>query len=294
MTKTVLITGATGKIGRHAARAFADAGWDVRRFRRGADLTQAAQGCDVIVNGMNPPNYHAWATILPEITRQHIAAARATGATVILPGNVYNFGPRCDGLWDETSPHAPETRKGRIREDLERAYREAGVRTIVLRAGNFIDPEGTDDVLSLGPLKGLAKGRCTQIGDPQARQEWCYLPDWARAAVALAERRDSLAGFEDVPFGNHALTGAEMQARLEALTGRKLSTARFPWWAMTLLSPVLEVAREMGEMRYLFDLDHALSDTKLRRLLPGWEKTPLDTVLRAKLAGQDEGLRAAA
>lgn len=58
MTGTVLVLGASGSFGSHAAREFAAAGWQVRRYQRGTDMVAAAQGADVIVNGLNPPNYH--------------------------------------------------------------------------------------------------------------------------------------------------------------------------------------------------------------------------------------------
>ena len=77
MTETVLILGASGKIGRASAKAFGEAGWKVRSYQRGTDMTQAALGADVIVNGLNPPAYHDWKTIIPQITTQVIAAAKA-------------------------------------------------------------------------------------------------------------------------------------------------------------------------------------------------------------------------
>jgi uncharacterized protein YbjT (DUF2867 family) len=55
MGGTVLILGGSGKIGRHAARAFAEAGWEVRRWTRGTDLVEAARGADVIVTGSTRP-----------------------------------------------------------------------------------------------------------------------------------------------------------------------------------------------------------------------------------------------
>ena len=76
MTGTVLILGASGKIGQHAATAFSNAGWAVRKFNRKTDnMSKSAMGADVIVNGLNPPNYHNWAEIIPAITKQVIAAA---------------------------------------------------------------------------------------------------------------------------------------------------------------------------------------------------------------------------
>lgn len=284
MIKTVLITGPSGHIGRHAAAAFEAAGWTVRRFRRGTDMVAAAEGADIIVNGMNPPNYHNWAETLPRITEQHIAAARASGAMVILPGNIYSLGDTCPGAWDETAPHRPTTRKGRVRAEVEEMYRASDVQTLILRAGNFIDPEGDNDIVSLMVLRSLGRGRITFAGTPGARQAWCYLPDWARAAVALAEKRDSLAAHEVVPFAGFTLTWIDLAAHVERQSGQTLRQGQFPWWMMTLLSPVWGLAREMREMRYLYSMDHALDGARLRALLPEYRDTPVERALSAKLA----------
>jgi nucleoside-diphosphate-sugar epimerase len=281
MQKTVLILGSSGKIGRHAGEAFGEAGWTVRAYdRKRENLTEAARGADVIVNGLNPPAYHDWARLIPAITGEVIAAAKASGATVIVPGNVYNFGDQ-GGTWSESSPHRPNTRKGRIREEMERAYESSGVRTIVLRAGNFIDPNPTDDVMRLVYLRSIRSGKVTVAGEPSALQAYCYLPDWARAAVGLAEKRFELATFEDVPFAGHAFTAEELRAFVARALGRSVTFAHFPWWVMRLLSPFWELAREMREMRYLWSASHRLSGTKLMRLLPEFRATPLEEVMRA-------------
>lgn len=286
MTQTVLILGASGKIGTHAARAFAAKGWQVRLFdRKTDDMTEAARGADVIVNGMNPPNYHNWAEIIPEITRQVIAAARSSGATVIVPGNVYTFGDT-PGKWSEQTPPNPCSRKGRIRLDMEQAFAASGVQTIILRAGNFIDPDAGGDVMSLMVLNRLKRGRIVSPGDPSAMQAWCYLPDWSRAAVALAEKRDSLATFEDVPYPGHAFTLEDLRGGLERILGRGLRFATFPWWLFRLTGPVWELARELTEMRYLWDTPHSLASARFDTLLPGFEPTPLDEVFR-KVVPQD-------
>ncbi|WP_293450216.1 hypothetical protein [Planktotalea sp.] len=52
MTQTVLILGPTGRFGSHAALAFENAGWSVRKFDRKTDnLAVSTRGVDVIVNG---------------------------------------------------------------------------------------------------------------------------------------------------------------------------------------------------------------------------------------------------
>ena len=166
---------------------------------------------------------------------------------------------------------------------MERAYRAAGVPTILLRAGNFIDPDTTDDVMGLVMLRSISKGRITAPGDPDALQAYAYVPDWARAALGLAEIRESLQVFADIPFPGHAFTLRELQAELEAALGKRLRIAGFPWWAMRAAAPVWELARELLEMRYLWSVSHRLSGETFGRLLPGFVATDLATVMRAGL-----------
>lgn len=286
MTQTVLILGGSGKIGRHATKAFTTAGWQVRQFNRKTDVMRtAAQGADVIVNGLNPPGYRNWETEIPRITAQVIDAAKSSGATVIIPGNIYTYGDQ-PGVLSADTPQLATTKKGRIRIEMERTYREAKVQTIILRAGNFIDPDSEDDLFSLVMLKDLAKGKVAAMGAPDALQSYAFLPDWARAAVGLAEMRGQLATFEDIPFAGHAFSYVEMKEGLEAVTGRALRLGRFPWWLMTALSPVWPLAREMREMRYLYSMPHRIDDRRLAELLPDFRVTPMDQLF-ARLANVD-------
>lgn len=283
MKGTVLILGASGKVGRHSANAFNAAGWNVKVFDRQKDnMVAAAKGVDVIVNGLNPPNYHDWQTILPAITRQVLEAASTSGATVILPGNVYHFGDQ-SGTWSEHTPAKPVSQKGRIRLDLERQYRDSGIKTIVLRGGNFIDPDGQDCVLSAVYLRSIEKKKVTLPGSRTTQQAFCYLPDWARAAVGLAEIRDQLGQFEDVPFPGYTLSAKEIKEILSQELGQELGFTRFPWPVLTLLSPVWEFAREAKEMRYLWNTDHALSGEKFASLLPNFTGTAVETALVSAL-----------
>jgi len=283
MTQTVLILGGNGKIGTHTAAAFWNAGWNVRHFdRKTDDMTAAAMGADVIVNGLNPPLYHDWKRTIPAITNQVIAAAQASGATVIIPGNIYNFGV-VNGEINESTPQRPNSRKGLIRVEMERAYRDAGIRTIVLRAGNFIDPDKNADVMSLLIMREAKKGKINHAGSPDLKQAYAYVPDWGRAALALAEIRDTLAPFEDVPFPGHTFTHCALVDVLQAKTGRPFKLTPFPWWMMAAVSPFLEVARELREMRYLNDMSHWIGADKFNRLLPDFQPTALETVMLAGL-----------
>lgn len=286
MNKTVLVLGASGNFGGRAAEAFAAAGWTVRTYKRGSDMTTAAKGAGLIVNGMNPPNYHHWDRLIPAITAQVITAAQSSGATVLLPGNVYVYGSQ-PGPWGPARPQRPCSRKGAIRVAMEAEYRAAsrkGLRVIILRGGDFVDPVSAGTIWRMVMLKGLARGRLTAMGDPSARRAYAWLPDMAHAAVELAGRSD-LPAFADVPFAGVSVSMDEIAARLAVLTGRPMKIGRFPWWALRLAAPFWELGRELGEMRYLYDLDHALDPGPMRALLPGFRATGLDAMLSAHLPG---------
>ncbi|WP_424985142.1 hypothetical protein [Microbulbifer sp. S227A] len=279
MPQTVLILGATGRLGRNAAMQFAAAGWRVRRFdRTHDDLMQAARGVDVIVNGFNPP-YADWAAEVHGLHAQVIAAARQAGATVILPGNVYVFGADTPAPWTADTPHRARNPLGRIRIDMERAYRLAPVRTIMLRGGDFIDtaPSGNwfDKVLT----KSLASGRFTYPGDPDIPHAWAYLPDYCRAMVQLAERRASLPGYTDIPFPGYTMSGRDMAEILNRLHPAGLRLRRMSWLGLNLLRPFWPLAACLHEMRYLWDTPHWLDRAKFDRILPGFRNTPVHEAL---------------
>ena len=294
-TRTALILGATGKIGRHMRAAFEAAGWQTRVYRRGTDMAAAAMGCDVIVNGLNPPAYHDWARQLPAITTQVIAAARASGATVLFPGNVYVFGTQ-PGPWSEATPHRPGTRKGRIRAEVEARYRAAaaeGVQTIILRAGDFLIPEAGDSLLDSVYLRSARRGVFTSLGDPQADHAYAWLPDMARAGAMLADRRATLERFTDVPFPGFTLSAQALADHIGRLTGQPLTVRRFGWWMFHVAAPFWELAREMLEMRSLYDHPHRLDDRLFNRLLPDFRATDPAAALAEALENRGFALRKA-
>lgn len=111
--KLALVLGATGGIGGAVARKLQARGWTVRALNRNAakvsasgqgfqwvqgdamnaaDVRKAAEGADLIVHAVNPPGYRDWEKLVLPMLDNTIVAARAVGARILLPGNVYNFG----------------------------------------------------------------------------------------------------------------------------------------------------------------------------------------------------------
>lgn len=283
MTNTVLILGATGRFGRNAADAFADAGWSVRRFNRKTDtLAQTARGADVIVNAWNPP-YPDWAAQVPQLHGQVIEVAKATGATVIVPGNVYMYGPDNDPVWGADTPHKAQNPLGRIRIDMEQAYRAAGVRTIILRAGDFIDNQASGNWFDAILTKKFAKSVFSYPGRPDIPHAWAFLPDVARAAVALAGMRDQLNTFEDIAFPGYTLTGHQMAEAISKASGKEIRLKPMSWLPLQLAAPFWKMGRCLLEMRYLWNTPHQLAPDRFDALLPEFRATPVVTAMAAAL-----------
>jgi nucleoside-diphosphate-sugar epimerase len=279
MPNTVLILGATGRFGRNTADAFAQAGWSVRRFdRKTDDLANAANGADVIVAGWNP-QYHHWATQVPGLHAQIRKAALDNDATVILPGNVYVFGPQAPSPWSENTPHLAENPLALIRRDMEESYRREGVKTILLRAGDYLDTKASGNWFDQIIAKPLKKGRISFPGAPDAPHAWAYLPDLARAVVLLAEKRQALARFEDIPFPGYTLSGNQMAKAIAESIGRPVRLRKMSWLPLHLARPFMPMAKHLFEMRYLWSLPHALSGEKFEQQLPDFKATPIQEAL---------------
>jgi nucleoside-diphosphate-sugar epimerase len=254
-------------------------------------VTDAATGTQLIVHALNPPGYKDWDKLVLPMIDNGIAAAKAAGARLLVPGNAYNFGPDAFPLANEASPQHPRTRKGAIRVEMERRLAQAGetgVRSTVVRAGDFF---GGRNAASSMFAHGVVKAGqpLTAVSTPVERgagHAWAYLPDLAQTVAALADR-DGGQAFETYHFAGHFDPDAtRMIAAVRAAAGRPdLPLKAFPWSAVMLASPFVTTLRELMEMRYLWRQTLQLDNAKLVRTLGAEPHTPWEEAVRATLIG---------
>jgi nucleoside-diphosphate-sugar epimerase len=77
---------------------------------------------------------------------------------------------------------------------------------------------------------------------------------------------------------------AETICRVAGLRTNRIYS--FPWWAVRLAAPFVEVCREMLEMRYLWRVPAELDNTKLLSVIGGEPHTPLEEAVTKALAYQ--------
>ncbi len=256
-----------------------------------SDVVAAADGVSVIVHAANPPGYRDWQGLVLPMLDSSIAAARASGARVVLPGTVYNFGPDAPTLIDESVPQRATTRKGKIRVAMEqrlRAAAEQGVRSLVVRAGDFFGPHTGNNWFAQGLVKpGQPLKAVTYPGRHDAAHAWAYLPDLATTIALLLERDHELSACEVFHFAGHSFQrGVELATATCHAAGLPADRIRrFPWFVIYLAAPFVETFREMLEMRYLWSRSLLLDNSKLRAFLGDEPHTPLSEALRTTLIG---------
>ena len=314
---TVLILGSRGRFGSAAARAFADAGWRVvAQMRRGAAvptshpgiewlhadlsdtqaLATAAKDASVVVHALNPAYTHkAWrAEVLP-MMGSAIAVARKLGATLMMPGNIYNFGADMPDMLREDTPQVAQTVMGQIRIAMEQKLERSGVRGIVIRAGGFFG-SGTGTWFDAVSVKNIRKGAFTSPGGLSTATAWAYLPDLAQTFLAVAHKvtqgRSQRKAFEVFHFKGTSLTAQQWLDLLTPIAREQgwvsanasVKFKRLPWLAIRIGALFVPSWAALLEMRYLWDTPHQLDNARLVQLIGPEPRTPLDKALRQSLA----------
>jgi nucleoside-diphosphate-sugar epimerase len=318
--KVALIIGVTGGIGGAAALALQRHGWRVRALTRDraratqrfarlepvgwrqvewcqgdamdrAAMIAAAKDAQLILHGANPPRYRNWRGLALPMLEHAIDAAKASGARLVLPGNVYNFAPDIGELVAETAGQRPATRKGAIRVEMEQMVARAadqGVRSLVLRAGDYFGPDAPSSWFQNALVRpGHPVRRVTYPGPLEIGHSWAYLPDLAEALALLAERDAMLAPVETMHFAGHVLAdGHEMVRAIARAAGlAPLPAGTLPWRLIAMLAPIVPLFRELSELRYLWLRPLHLDNSKLVRLIGPEPHTPLEDAVQRTLIG---------
>lgn len=300
--KTVLILGANGRLGRAATMAFQKAGWIVRAQIRSTstldpilsalpfpvdiddfqELKNAASGCDIIINALNPSSYDKWEQEFPAITTGALHAAKSSGAPIILAGNVYNFGKKMpNSLTGKTIQNA-QTKKGRLRISMENQYLNAiheNIKTIVVHMGDFLENRSTGNWFDTHLTAKLDKGIFLYPGPTDIPHAWTYLPDAGRALVEIAENHSSLSNFTNLTMPGTNVSGEQICEQLERTMGRPIDLKPFPWWMLRLISPFNSNIRELFELRYLWNIPHGLNGAEFLKIAPDFTQTPLNQII---------------
>ena len=310
-TRTVLVLGATGGIGGETANALERHGWTIRALsRRGrpdgdtsgwdwvkgdsmnrAAIVAAAEGVQAIVHAVNPPGYKNWSELVLPMLDNTVAAAQASGARILLPGTVYNYGPDAFPILKEDSPQNATTHKGKIRIELEKRLEDAaeeGVKTLIVRFGDFFGPNPGSSWFSQGMVKpGGPLKSISYPGKKGVGHAWTYLPDGAETFAQLMNREGELETFARFHFGGHYdPDGMRMIKSIREVVGKpSLPVRPIPWFIFRIGGLFNETMRELYRVRPLWETTVKLDNSRLAAFLGDVPHTAWNTAVTETLVG---------
>ncbi len=259
-----LVTGGTGFLGSHLARALVGAGYDVtaldlhppRRpvtayeFRQGdvrdrAAVAEAAHGCEVVVDNAalvpvtrsTPEEFRA---VNVEGCRNTLDAARAEGAYVLHVSSSSIYGvPELLPVTEESPlrPFEPYGASKAEAEELVHRERETGLVVSSLRSRALVG-EGRLGLFEIVFRRVRDGKRVPMFGNGDIRIQMCAAEDFCSAALAAIERRAN----GDYNIG--AARGGTVTEDLEGLIEHAGSSARLqpvPIWAIRAVLRGLEL-----------------------------------------------------
>lgn len=249
-----------------------------------------------IFHGINYP-YNEWFGNMDSVTQKVIDAAgsRETNrgpagprkATIVFPGNIYNFGHSKEPIRENSRPD-PITRKGQLRVEIEAMLEGAAnagkCRVLTVRLPDFWGP----NVLNAGiqPIfEGALKGKAMPwLINADIPHQSVYTKDAAEIIVRLMLRPNSPNGYEVWNYGGTTLPSMRwLFGQIAALTGKPATVQVHGRLAIRLLALFVPVIREVKEMLYLYENTVLLDDTKVRNLFPDFRETPVKEALTETL-----------
>lgn len=285
-----VVLGATGGVGQAVARLLAEQGARVRAVNRSghssernamevvaADLANresalaACQGAAVVFHCAGAP-YDQWATRLPDMLENILAAVSAAGATLVYTDNCYMYTPTSQPLTEE-SPQEPVTRKGKLRKQLaERvlaAHTQGRIRATIGRAPDFYGPGVRTSVVGeqfFGAL--VAAKRVPWLGKLDMPHALSYVEDFARGLITLGAHEQALGQVWHIPAAP-ALTGRQYIALASETAEVSPKAFAAPGWLLRILGARNPALSESVELMYEFTAPYLFDGGKYSHAFGG-------------------------
>jgi nucleoside-diphosphate-sugar epimerase len=262
-----------------------------------AALTALAEGSATLFNCANPGTYQRWEREWPPLAAALLTAAERSGATLVTLGNLYGYGP-VDVPISTDLPLAATGHKGRLRArmwaDALAAHEAGRLRATEVRAADYIGPTVTaaGGLLRRYADAALAGRTVWSFGDPDVPHAFSHVPDVAAVLAAVAGDERAWGRAWHVPGAEPARTVRQVLQDLVAAapgrpggaSDRPVRIRSVPRAALTALSPVVPLVRELGEVLWQFDRPF-LIDAAATTATFGITATPWPEVVRSTAHG---------
>ena len=255
---------------------------------------EVSAGASVVYFALNPP-YDKWPELFPPLQEGVLEGAASAGAKLVAVENLYMYGPTGGRPLTEDLPHAPNTRKGKVRARMSRELMEANASGKVLvtigRASDFFGPCVLASAAGEQVFGRAVEGKSAQVaGDPDQPHTYTYAPDIGRALVVLGERDEALGRAWHLPSPETVTTRRFVEMIFEEVghPARLQTAPKILLRAMGLFNPPL---RETIEMLYEFEEPFIVDHSDFEAAF-GMQATPLREAIGETVRWYQQGPKA--
>jgi nucleoside-diphosphate-sugar epimerase len=221
--------------------------------------------------------------LFPPLQAGVLEGAASAGAKLIAMENLYIYGPTQGRPLTEDLPHAPNTRKGRVRammsEELMEAHTSGRVRVAIGRASDYFGPRVLASAAGEQVFGRAVQGKSAQLaGDPDQPHTYSYAPDIGKGLVVLAEREEALGQTWHLPSPETLTTRQFVELIFEEVgkPARVQAAPKILLRAIGLFNPGI---RETIEMLYEFEEPFVVDHSKFEEAF-GEQATLLREAIR--------------
>ncbi|MEZ5275692.1 MAG: NAD-dependent epimerase/dehydratase family protein [Opitutaceae bacterium] len=211
--------------------------------------------------------------------------ARA-GCRLVYAESLLACGP-CDPHFQETGRHHPVGPEGRARAaavaHIMESHRMGRLGVDVVRSSDFFGPKVTRGYLGervFGPA--IRGGSILLRGDPEARHDFSYVDDFARAMVGIGGEAGAFGRIWHTPPVVPSRTNREMIDRIIELAGSGATRHFLPEWLASLEAGLSRQARRHQESAFLRNQPVVVQATRLKMRF-GFTATPTDEAIGATI-----------
>ncbi|MEQ1576498.1 MAG: NAD-dependent epimerase/dehydratase family protein [Hyphomicrobium sp.] len=259
------------------------------------DLTDAAAvraacaGANTVICAAGfPYDAAVWETAWPLAIANVLDGCEASGARFIFADNLYMYGPQSVPL-REDMPLTDYGRKPLVRATITRlwqaAHAQGRVRCTAVRASDFYGPQTATSVISEYGVAALLKGKAALVPySPEHPHDFTYVPDFARALVALADATDADYGQAWHVPNAPTLTLRQILTRAAELIGCRPRITVLPGFMQSIIGVFQPQVRELKEMRFQTDRPYRVDASKFTARFGGPGATSFDDGLAATIA----------
>ncbi|WP_280768056.1 SDR family NAD(P)-dependent oxidoreductase [Salipaludibacillus daqingensis] len=249
------------------------------------EVSLAAKGVDVIFHAISFP-YEEWSEKHVACMKVIISVAKQQQAKIALVDNIYAYGKQARVVTEDVEKK-PNTKKGKIRLEMETKIKESGIPYLIVHLPDFYGPNADNTILA-ATLRNVVDQKGTIfVGPMDKRREFLFTNDGAKAMVTLASSEKYYNQNWNIPSGERK-TGAEIVTIIRNVNGYKKPVRSIGKSMIRFLGLFNPSMKEMVEMMYLTKEPVLLSGMKYQREVGEVPATSLEEGISATLRWSEE------